>query len=279
MSTPNALFLLADHVKLSLLERKRAKALNLESDSQDGHISRSLDQFKDGLESLAKQQQQLSADGDESKAATMLEQLGSLQKQYNDLTSQFHGFSSPSAANTLTSPNDPSLASDFAHATSTTADSATSASQAPKKSVRFSDTPHDLEAQVPSGGAAGLFPYRDDPDDASAGYQDRIESGDMSNVQIHQYHQQILEDQDAQLDALGESISRQRELSMRIGDELDSQVLMLDESERIVDRHQSRLDRARRQVGRITKGAGENKSMVTIVVLIVILIFLIAVLK
>ena len=67
MSTPNALFLLADHVKLSLLERQRAKTLHLESDSQDGHLSRSLDQFKDGLATLNQQQQQLEASGDDAE--------------------------------------------------------------------------------------------------------------------------------------------------------------------------------------------------------------------
>ena len=64
MSNPNALFLLADHIKLSLLERQRAQTLNLESDSQDGHISRSLDQFRDGLEALEKEQKRLEDAGD-----------------------------------------------------------------------------------------------------------------------------------------------------------------------------------------------------------------------
>lgn len=59
MSNPNALYLLADHIKLSLLERKRAQALELPSDSQDGHISRSLEQFRDGLEALHTEQQRL----------------------------------------------------------------------------------------------------------------------------------------------------------------------------------------------------------------------------
>jgi len=99
-------------------------------------------------------------------------------------------------------------------------------------------------------------------------------------VQIHEYHSRVLAQQDEHLDRLGESIGRQRELSMRIGDELDSQVAMLDESEGLVDRHQSRLDRARRQVGRIArKHGGEIRQMTYIVVLIVILILLIAVLK
>jgi syntaxin 8 len=66
MSNPNALLLLADHIKLSLLEQQRAKTLNLRRDSQDGHISRSLDQFREGLEALEKEHQRLQDAGDDS---------------------------------------------------------------------------------------------------------------------------------------------------------------------------------------------------------------------
>jgi syntaxin 8 len=65
MSNPNALLLLADHIKLSLLEQQRAKTLNLPRDSQDGHISRSLDQFREGLEALEREQHRLREAGDE----------------------------------------------------------------------------------------------------------------------------------------------------------------------------------------------------------------------
>jgi hypothetical protein len=57
MTKPSQLFLLADHIKLSLLERQRATSLNLDSDTQDGHISRSLDQLRAGLESFEQEQQ------------------------------------------------------------------------------------------------------------------------------------------------------------------------------------------------------------------------------
>jgi syntaxin 8 len=279
MSNPNALFLLADHIKLSLLERQRAKTLNLESDTQDGHISRSLEQFKDGLEALEKERQRLQEAGD-AKAESISDTLPQLQKQYDDLTSQFHGFAPAGSTATLTSPNDPALAEDFAHATSTKP--ATSRKTSAPKTVRFSDSPLDLEAQseAPDASRSALFnsqPYRDDPSDGSAGFRDEAEN--LDNVQIHQYHQRIMEDQDAQLDDLGRSIGRQRELSMQIGDELDDHVAMLDETERVVDRHQSRLDRGRKQIGRIVKAAGESKQMVAIIVLIVILVLLIAVVK
>ena len=52
MANPSQLYLLADHIKLSLLERQRAISLNLEPNSQDGHISRSLDQMREGVETL-----------------------------------------------------------------------------------------------------------------------------------------------------------------------------------------------------------------------------------
>lgn len=64
MSNPNQLFLLADHVKLSLLERQRAQSLNLDNDTQDGHLSRSLEQFRDGLEALKGDKARLDDAGD-----------------------------------------------------------------------------------------------------------------------------------------------------------------------------------------------------------------------
>lgn len=102
----------------------------------------------------------------------------------------------------------------------------------------------------------------------------------MTNTQIHAYHEGILQEQDEQLDALGRSIARQRELSVRMGDELDDQVAMLDEADGHVDRHQGRLDRARRRVERVaSRAAGEGRQMVAIVVLIIVLILLIVLLK
>ncbi|KAI5923801.1 v-SNARE [Camillea tinctor] len=295
MSNPNQLFLLADHIKLSLLERQRAQSLNIDGDSKDGHISRSLDQFKDGLATLEKEQRRLEEAGDEDGALTISDSLPGLQKQYNDLTSQFHGFSSPSTMSTLTHPNDPALNPDFEHATSTTSAAHPPPSTSPpsslrpkgvrtaSKTVRFSDNPAspglaspgtDLEAQQLFGGR-----YRDDPDSNGMGYRDEAEAGGLDNTQIHAYHERIMAQQDAQLDALGASIARQRELSMQIGDELDDHVAMLDDVDGAVDRHQNRLDRAKRQVGKISRAAGESKQMIAIIVLIIVLVLLIAILK
>lgn len=288
MSSANQLFLLADHIKLSLLERQRAKSLNLDADSNDGHISRSLEQFRDGLEALEKEQARLEEAGDEDGALTIGDNLPGLQQQFKDLQSQFHGFSSPDTDSTLTHPNDPALAADFAHAQTSPRDMHSSlrpkgVQRTSSKTVRFSDNPSssdndggrdpDLEAQLFGSR------YTDNPNGDSAGYRDDIDSRNMDNQQIHAYHQQIMDQQDAQLDALGVSISRQRELSMQIGDELDDQVAMLDEVDVVVDRHQGRMDRARRRVDKISRTASDNKQMVAIIVLIIILILLIALLK
>jgi syntaxin 8 len=49
------LFLLADHIKLSLLERQRAISLKLAANTQDAQISRSLDQLESGISALESQ--------------------------------------------------------------------------------------------------------------------------------------------------------------------------------------------------------------------------------
>uniref|UniRef100_A0A1Y1KYR0 t-SNARE coiled-coil homology domain-containing protein n=1 Tax=Photinus pyralis TaxID=7054 RepID=A0A1Y1KYR0_PHOPY len=255
MTKLSQLFLLADHIKLSLLERQRATSLNLDSDSQDGHISRSLDQFRSGLASLEQEQSQHEQERDTESANS----LATLRRQLEDLTAQFHGFTSASIEHTLTVPNSNELAEDFSHASSIRA-----------KTVRFSDSPL-APTEEPLG------PYRDDPAIDSAGYRDQ--AAEMTNKQLHQYHSQILEEQDEQLDRLGESIGRQRDISIQIGDELDSHVAILDEMDTTVDRYQGRLDRAKGALGKVAKGAGENKQMTAIVVLIIILILLIAILK
>lgn len=66
MANPSQLYLLADHIKLSLLERQRAISLDLEPTSQDGHISRSLDSMRDGLEALEQEEARLQENGDTS---------------------------------------------------------------------------------------------------------------------------------------------------------------------------------------------------------------------
>jgi syntaxin 8 len=142
------------------------------------------------------------------------------------------------------------------------------------KSVRFSDTPNiqSIDAEEAASRAA-LFPYRDDPTEGPP------DQSGLDNQQIHVYHSQVIAEQDEQLDRLGESIRRQGELSIQIGDELDSHVQMLDEVDVMVDRHQTRLDKARKSLGTIARKANDNKQLTIIFVLIIILVLLIVILK
>lgn len=89
----------------------------------------------------------------------------------------------------------------------------------------------------------------------------------------------MIAEQDEALDRLGVSIGRQRELSIQIGDELDEQVHMLDQVDGHVDRHQTRLDKARKNLGTVARKARDNMQMTIIVILIIILVLLIIILK
>lgn len=142
------------------------------------------------------------------------------------------------------------------------------------KSVRFSDHPQVSAISEEDVTRRELFPYRDDPVDSGPPDQTHLD-----NQQIHAYHSQVIAEQDEQLDRLGASISRQRELSIQIGDELDGHVALLDEVDGHVDRHQSRLDQARKGLGKVARKANDNKQLTTIFVLIIILVLLIAVFK
>ncbi|KAF4584250.1 syntaxin 8 [Ophiocordyceps camponoti-floridani] len=254
MSKSNQLFLLADHIKLSLLERHRSKSLDLDCYSQDQHLTRSLDQFRDGLEILQQDKIRSEESGDTSVAESANKDLLVLQDRYDDLTSQFHGFSTPLSQTELRIKGPLEVTTPTA-----------TVSRKPK-SVRFNDSCALASDQ-------SFRPYQDDPSDHTAN------NDHISNQQLHDYQTQILDEQDEHLDQLGQSIGRQRELSMRIGDELDCHVAMLEGVEAVTDRHQSRLDRTSKALGRVAKGARENKQMTAIVVLIIILVLLIAILK
>lgn len=193
-------------------------------------------------------------------------QLPRLRSQLADLTSQFSSDNTSSTSPTLTSPNNPILSADFA-----AAQKKTSRQVSKSKNVRFQDNPAS-NAEDPN--RAQLFPYRDDPADGDIPAQD-----DLSNEQIHVYHSQVIRDQDEQLDRLGASIGRQRELSMQIGDELDGHALLLEDVEEGVDRHAAQFVRARGRLDRFSRKAKENWSLSVILVLIIILVLLIVITK
>jgi len=259
-STPHQLFLLADHLKLSLLERQRAISLNLEPSKHDANISSSLTTLQQGLEAQEEQQ------GD-NEADNTISDLRRLRKQYEELYAQYHGTAAPTS--TITKPNNPNLAPDFTAAQSRPRQSSRN------KSVRFRDDPNAPEDPAEVANRTALFAdqerYRDEPAPP--------DQSELDNQQIHSYHKQVLRDQDEQLDQLGASIGRQRLMGIQMGDELDEQNELLEDVERGVDRHTSTLDRARKRLGHVARKSKDNWSWVTIGILIVILVLLIVVLN
>lgn len=207
------------------------------------------------------------------------EQAQILRQQLEDLESQFYQADgpSPSSKATMSSPNDPSLADDFVKASSASA-STTLKHPTPQhpisKSVRFTDT---LTAQAEEehddpNRRALLQPYRDSPSPT-------LDHAQLTNEQIHAHHTQIMQEQDDQLDQLGESIGRQHQLSIQIGDELEGQIALLDEVDGHVDRQASRLDGARRRLGKFRRNASERRGIMWIVGLIIFLVILIVITK
>ncbi|RMZ88572.1 hypothetical protein DV736_g4204, partial [Chaetothyriales sp. CBS 134916] len=282
MANPSQLFLTADHIKLSLLERQRAISLNLDPNpAQESNISRSLESLREGIESIA-------------ATSTDADVVSNLRSQYQDLSRQFHGESSTTADSTISSPNNAALEQDFAHAQSRTSQEGRPSKQvlqplrqssmrgkdslaASNKNVRFRDDPsQDSLDEQDEANRASLFQHRY-TDEEQANTPDP--TAEMTNQQIHAYHQQVLMEQDDQLDSLSESIGRQRHLAMQVGDELEGQIALLDDVDRGVDRHQTRLDGARRRLKGVGDKAKANWGMTTIIVLIVILVLLIVVLK
>ncbi|KAH0045497.1 snare-domain-containing protein, partial [Aureobasidium melanogenum] len=265
MSTsPHQLFLLADHIKLSLLERQRAQSLKLPGNStNDGPLTRSLESLRAGIDALTSNAEEQESTGE--AVSDLHTQLDKLRKQYEDLNAQFNGHTTTTST---TTPNDSSLAPDFAAAKST---------PTRNKSVRFDQPYRDASPEDANRGklftsSSSQQPYTDDepavPDQT-----------DMSNQQIHEYHKQVLSDQDAQLDQLSSSIGRQRMLGIQMGDEMDDQNGMLDDLESGVDRFQGNLDRARGRLGKVARKAKDNWSWVTIGVLILVLVLLLVILK
>ena len=174
----------------------------------------------------------------------------------------------------MTQPNDSLFSNDLAHVRSSSPRTPSASafkrpvqSTNPSKSVRFTDNPNTEPDPERSIQPSALFPYRDEPDEGPP------DQNQLNNQQIHEYHKTVLQDQDDQLDRLGDSIGRQRELSIQIGDELDDQVQILDDVEEHVDRHQSTLDRARKSLGDVARKSRDNKQMPIILVLIIILGF------
>ncbi|KAJ3055033.1 hypothetical protein HK097_011669 [Rhizophlyctis rosea] len=106
------------------------------------------------------------------------------------------------------------------------------------------------------------------------------DNADLDSGELMTLQQRIMDDQDAHLDLLAESISRQKQLGMQIGEELDLHVDLLEETDARVDSTTRRLQSAGRRLGEVTKAAASsNRGSTAICGLFILLLIIIILAK
>ncbi|CAD6896605.1 unnamed protein product [Tilletia laevis] len=148
----------------------------------------------------------------------------------------------------------------------------------PPSDSRFPSTGLSRTSQKKADASA---PYRDNPSEA---YRDELEPSSppapiQTESQIHSQQQQAIREQDGQLDQLSASVTRQRDLGLQMNEELELHHDLLTDLETGTDGTELRLGRASRRLDQVSKSLKEHGSTWTILGLIVILVFLIAVLR
>ncbi|KAK9448708.1 uncharacterized protein V1518DRAFT_417983 [Limtongia smithiae] len=267
--TAGRLLLLADSTLVSVLERNRLTSLDLEpSAAEEADIQRNLVALKNGIAALEREQSLAENDSALSTRSlrTREDTLIRLQKQFDKLLTLLQdggGSGDALVARVASTPSPrPSLVNHSSDYSASRGSLLNANSPRPKtqKTVRFSDN---------------LVQATPDPLSIAA---DEARNS-VSNTEALVMQQRIMQEQDDSLDRLSESISRQRELSIQIGDELDSHIELLGEVDRLVDWGQHRLDGARKRLDHVSRKAKENSSLVAIIVLIMVLLILIVILK
>ncbi|KAK9370207.1 hypothetical protein V1509DRAFT_617046 [Lipomyces kononenkoae] len=251
--TASRLLVLADNTLVSVLERNRLKSLDLEpSASEEADIQRNLLALRDGITTLDKEQSTAETDSSVSSRALKSREdaLIRLQTQFDKLVSLLQDGQADTILAQLSTPRPsrsslvyPSNNDEYSASRSRLLNSSNPRPKTPK-TVRFSDNLIDMQPVT--------------PDPLSIAADEARNSANNSEVLLLQ--QRIMQQQDDSLDRLSESISRQRELSIQIGDELDSHIELLGEVDRLVDWGQHRLDGARKRLDYVSRKTKENRT-------------------
>ncbi|KAK9382085.1 syntaxin-61 [Kockiozyma suomiensis] len=259
------LLLVADTTLVSVLERNRLKSLDLEpSASEEAEIQRNLQTLRDGIAQLEREQSAAELDsGNPSRAVRAQEDiLIRLQMQFDKLLTMLQEGGADQLISKVTAPKRPSLVYTNSNGQDEIGSPRRNGGRK-AKTVRFSDNLIDVSSAT--------------PDPLSLAAEEARNS--VSNSEAMMQQQRIMREQDDSLDRLSESISRQRELSIQIGDELDQHVELLSDVDRLVDWSHHRLNGARKRLDNVSRKMKQNGSVLTIVLLIIVLLILIIILK
>ncbi|XP_068130307.1 syntaxin-10 [Hyperolius riggenbachi] len=109
--------------------------------------------------------------------------------------------------------------------------------------------------------------------DRFARLDDEIRSGNSRLIEDQQAQQQlIIDEQDAELELVSGSIRVLKNMSGRIGDELDEQAVMLDEFSHEMDNTQSRMDSVLKRLAKVSHMTSDRRQWCVIIVLVIALI-------
>ena len=234
--------LLAEQLRVSILERNRLVLLGVEPSQDDEEEMRhSLQTLKSGIEHLV-------SDGSGHRSPALQQEVSLLSREYRELSRLFD--QDDTGSDLEAQPSTTPYRDDF-------------------PSEPYRDNPDDARDQ--------LLPHRKSVR-FSENLVDNNDTDDQSNHELMTMQQQQMQDQDESLEVLSRSLGRQRELSIQIGSELDEQGELLDDMDTSVTRSQDRLDRARNRLTAFSKKARANSHLSIIVGLLVLLIVLIMVL-
>lgn len=251
------LVLLVDQTQVAIDERERLTLLGIKAaESDDRDIERALENIKQGLL-------------DNRQAATQGKDVGTLtrvREDYHNLVQAYEKISDTDLPDLYL--NESLFISK-------------------KKSVKFRDNnlEETSDAHSLNDQHRDFEPYRDDPEaliperytDEEPTPAARFEG--LSSQQIVYSQQEDIGEQDERLGTLAQSVSRQHQLSLQIGAEVDSHNVMLDDIEAQVDNSDGRMNLARRRLDDFSRRAKESGSLLTIIILVFILIILIVLLS
>ncbi|KAG7892725.1 hypothetical protein KL936_000899 [Ogataea polymorpha] len=156
------------------------------------------------------------------------------------------------------------------------------------KSVRFKENLIDpsesqKRAQAKSSLTKNDEPSRDVLFETNNVYKDdngsTIDSMRMSNKQIFMENQQEILNQDEIINSLSQSVNRQHEMSLQIGDEVGNHMVLLDDLESGISRANAKIIRGRTNIDRFRQRLREHGDWFTIFVLVIIMFILLVVLK
>ncbi|KAM5172461.1 syntaxin-10 [Mantella aurantiaca] len=108
---------------------------------------------------------------------------------------------------------------------------------------------------------------------------DEIMSGNSRYIEDQQAQQQlIIDEQDADLELVSGSIRVLKDMSGRIGDELDEQAVMLDDFSHEMDNTQTGMDSVLKRLAKVSHMTSDRRQWCAIIVLVVALLILLIVL-